>query len=455
MLDLDFKQLAEDGMPAEELANAFLQAYFSDAELEFPLNPFMMLRDTGVAFLLRPFEKYEGMYIPADDPNDLPVVGINLNSLISRQRYTAAHELCHHLKDAERSCSCVAGAKSKIEKYAESFAAGLLMPMPALCEQVNRYQINGFIEFEDVLRIAEYFGVSFQACLNRLAYDLHVIDGDTSPRALGFRRRLFGPSARRKELGVNDVLLYEQLFDAAADFLSIEPTPRMRQSFKTEFIFHDSRMEGVDIDPGTAAEIVVDLRLYGSESRYCNESNNDIIEVAGLTLAYDYVFDRAKAEDLSIYDAKRINEKLYATALYPEYGGRYRESNTLVVGAKFETVDYKQIPEKFMYLASEIDTLLSCEKDMSQSEYIEAVLKIHHRLTVVHAFRDGNGRTSRAFANLLFVRRGLPPVLFGVDEKDDYKASLAKADQTGDYAFLYEVYYKRMLASYSTLSSCL
>ena len=71
-----------------------------------------MLTDQGITFLIRPFKKYEGIYIPATDENDIPIVGINLNRPISRQRFSAAHELCHHLKDINDQFACSANPKS-------------------------------------------------------------------------------------------------------------------------------------------------------------------------------------------------------------------------------------------------------------------------------------------------------------------------------------------------------
>ena len=50
-------------------------------------------------------------------------MGINLLRPIVRQRFTAAHELCHHLKDVHSGFMCATNAKSEIEKYAENFAS--------------------------------------------------------------------------------------------------------------------------------------------------------------------------------------------------------------------------------------------------------------------------------------------------------------------------------------------
>ena len=98
-----------------------------------------------------------------------------------------------------------------------------------------------------------------------------------------------------------------------------------------------------------AAAIVMDLRFHKQDSPYCREENQNIVEVAGLTFAYDYAFREAESE-ISIYDAKHLNEQLFSTAPCSEYGGRYRESNTLVLGAKFETIDYRKIPEEMYFL---------------------------------------------------------------------------------------------------------
>ncbi len=179
MLKYDYEQLANGGANPERLANLFLEEYYDGSQIEFPVNPFEMIRKLGIAFSFKPYEKYDGIYVPAEDEDDIPVIGINLKRPITRQRYTAAHELCHHLKDSKKSFVCLPNSQSYIEKYAEKFAGELLMPLKYLKEKSNEYENNGYVDFEDVVKIADYFGVSFQACVYRLAYRLHMIKGDT------------------------------------------------------------------------------------------------------------------------------------------------------------------------------------------------------------------------------------------------------------------------------------
>ena len=50
----------------EALASAYLSKYFNNQEIEYPINPFQMLKDEGILFSLLDFKKLEGVYIPAD-----------------------------------------------------------------------------------------------------------------------------------------------------------------------------------------------------------------------------------------------------------------------------------------------------------------------------------------------------------------------------------------------------
>ena len=447
-----FTKYAEQGVSADELASLFLKEYFAEKELVFPINPFQMLSDLQVPFIMRPFRKYEGIYIPSEGADDFSVVGINLKRPITRQRFTAAHELCHHLKDSNNSYMCT--LNGQIEKYAERFAAELLMPLKEFRTEVDRYLVDGYIGFDDVLKVAEHFGVSFDACLNRIAYQLHMIEGDISPESLKKRKKNFKPDNRRKEMGLSYILLYEQLFDAIGDRFDIAPTAFACQKFKNEYVFYDSRMEGVDIEQELASEIVMDIRHNKQESEYCIIDNQNIIEVAGLTIAYDYAFENSTAE-INIYDAKHINEELFSTAPCPEYGGTYRQNNALVIGAKFETVDYHDIQQQMYLLDKDVQALLESADSLSNSEYVEWIVKIHHRMTVIHPFRDGNGRTSRAFSNMLLLRRHMPPIFFRDKEKSEYKNALSTADTTENFEKLYEVFYKGLLASNAVLSDCI
>ena len=65
---------------------------------------------------------------------------------------------------------------------------------------------------------------------------------------------------------------------------------------------------------------------------------------------------------------------------------------------------------------------------LSNSEVIFEAAKIHHRLTVIHPFADGNGRCSRAVLNWIYRLKGLPPIYIKFPEKEEYYAGLKNVD---------------------------
>ena len=234
----NYVELAQAGMDAERLAETFLNERLGGVEPVYPVNPFQLLKDCGVVFSFRPFDKYEGVYLPAEGDGDIPVVGINLARPITRQRFTAAHELCRHLKDADSNIVCPIGSRSAIERYAEKFASSLLMPKTAMARQIELRGKGGRISPDDVLQIAAHFGVSFSACLNRVAFDFHALKGNPSADEVRRLKMSFKPDNRRKALGMTDAALYRQLLNSAADFIKVEMDQRKRQSFEANYIYH-------------------------------------------------------------------------------------------------------------------------------------------------------------------------------------------------------------------------
>ena len=450
---MGFETVAKGFSSPEEMATAYLRLKFGNEKIQFPINPFELLLDEGILFKLSAFKKLEGVYIPADSEDDIPIVGININRPITRQRYTAAHELCHHFRDADKQISCPFGGRNATERFAEDFAAALLMPMSELRAQVNkRKNTRGNISFDSVLEIADYFGVSFLSCLFRIAYRIHAIDGDTEAEALKKRAAKYKPDAVRKKRHLTYTNLYAGLVDCCKEQLAFSPTDYARFVYQNNYIYNDSRMEGLDVTIEQASEIVTDLRLNTQNSEYCKEENEAYLSVAGHYAMYQSIFEEPVKESVSVYDMLLLNRKLFSYYPHPEFGGSTRQNNTLVLGAKFETVDYHDIFPELQKIEDDVRRYFANRGEMPVSEYVKHVAKTHHRITVVHPFPEGNGRTSRAFMNVQLVRAKLPPIYIKVEEKSDYIAALSRADKYDDYDELYEIIFKLILKSLADLT---
>lgn len=439
----------------ERMAADFLAAFFGNQKIEYPINPFAFLKAEGILFKLADFNKLEGVYIPATETDDTPVVGINANRPITRQRFTAAHELCHHFRDADKQVSCpINGKKNSIELFAEGFAAAVLMPLSEMRIQVNkRKDTRGNVSFDDVLEIADYFGVSFEACLFRIAYRIHAISGNTESAELKKRVAKYKPDSVRKTKHMTYEKLYADLIDNYSEQLAFLPDDHARFLFQNEYIYNDSRMEGLDVTIEQASEIVTDLRLNMQNSIYCKEENEAYLSIAGHYEMYQDIFAIPVKNTVSVFDTFSLNKKLFSHYPFPEYGGTVRQNNTLVIGAKFETVDYHEIYNELAILDKDVREYHEHRSDISLSDYIKHVVRTHHRLTVIHTFSDGNGRTSRAFMNTQLVRAGLPPVYILVEDKPEYIKALARADKDGIFDDLYEMIFRILIRSHIILSS--
>jgi Fic family protein len=66
----------------------------------------------------------------------------------------------------------------------------------------------------------------------------------------------------------------------------------------------------------------------------------------------------------------------------------------------------------------------------------------HFRLTAMHPFSDGNGRTARLLMNLMLIRGGYPPVAVGLKDRKPYLDSLERGSLGDDLqpfrTFMYE-----------------
>lgn len=440
----DFYSTAKSIGKAEELAALYLQHYYKDREISYPVNPFQMLVDEGIKFAIRDFGKLEGVYIPAFDQDDIPMVGINLNRPIRRQRFTAAHELCHFFRDSAEQI-CPIGSRSASELFADRFASEILMPISELRIQVNNRKENGYVDFEDILEIANYFGVSFESCVFKVAYHIHAVQGNTEVTELRKRIRKYKPDVQRRESGYNNVSLYEGLINSYEHALRFTPNDFALNVFQNDYIYNDSRMEGVEIDIETAAEIVTDIRLSMQSSKYCTEENEAFLSIAGHAAMYSYIFELPMQESCSVFDTVSLHSRLYSCFPYPEFGGQFRNSNTLVLGTKFETIDHKAIVPEMLKLDETVKSVFTKRKQTNISSYINEAVRLHHKLTVIHPFCDGNGRTLRAFYNVMTVRNKLTPVYIKIEDKEEYLSALASADMFADYAPLFEFFYKAIL----------
>ncbi|WP_411348585.1 Fic family protein [Paenibacillus sp. WLX2291] len=435
---------------ARELADRVLEVYFNEKKPEFPINIFKMLSDFKVYYQFRPFKDIEGVYSP-DSENVVATVAINSKRPYERQRFTAAHELCHHLKDHSVSISPTR-TDDPIEKFADNFAGHLLAPEKYLLGFAQTYENNeGYLENDDVLRLSIVFGVSFMSLYWRL---LNLKKIKEKPTKKFFEKYKAFTRIEQLNLAKQDPTFLANIVDSYSYIPQKDVSPHWLK-LKNHLIYNDGRIEGLDLELEEVAEICTDLRIEQRKSKYFKDygENKSIIETVGHYFICNHIFRTQQLPDR--YELKELHKFLFKLSPNPELAGEFRTNDNEISGALIRTVPYQKILEELYYLDQEILELLEEISAISYSIVLEKAVKIHHRLTQIHPFNDGNGRISRALMNWLLKLRNLPPVYVEVSKKEDYFRYLERADEgdiKGLVHFFMEILLKNMIISNSELS---
>jgi len=146
-----------------------------------------------------------------------------------------------------------------------------------------------------------------------------------------------------------------------------------------------------------------------------------------------------------------IHKEIFKEA-WPEIAGKYRDENLEITDSKHLPPHHSQVTEKINAAETELAEFLK-KLDASKVEgtlfnpeptneiiesigrIVEVAAWIHHVITFIHPFREGNGRTARLAANLILERYGLIGISIKIEKenKNRYHQALAQIDIRGDY----------------------
>jgi Fic family protein len=85
----------------------------------------------------------------------------------------------------------------------------------------------------------------------------------------------------------------------------------------------------------------------------------------------------------------------------------------------------------------------------------EGAFEAHFRLTAVHPFSDGNGRTARLLMNLMLIRGGYPPIAVRPEDRKAYLDALERASLADDLQPLQGLMHARLDATLGEYLSAL
>jgi hypothetical protein len=145
-----------------------------DIELDRPVDVFAAVKQLGLILAFAPLGKVSGLYLPGASPGIL----LHEGHPRTRQRYTAGHELGHHVfRHAAEVDVDLEGAlrRSDIdrwpdhEKEAEAFGAWFLMPRSLMRRGLRELGLDRPRDAYDVYALSLWLGTSYTATARQLA----------------------------------------------------------------------------------------------------------------------------------------------------------------------------------------------------------------------------------------------------------------------------------------------
>jgi len=188
----------------------------------------------------------------------------------------------------------------------------------------------------------------------------------------------------------------------------------------------------------------------------------------GVIRASRFVRNYARTQKkIDIATIKLIHKEIWKEA-WAEIAGEYRTENLKISGSKLLLPHYSKVAKLMDGADRELEKRIDVIDDNCRGkiigfstindELIECIDKvvslaawIHHTITYIHPFREGNGRTARLAANLILERYGLIGISVKIEKenKNTYRNALAQIDRMKDYEPLKNLIYEGLADRYN------
>lgn len=243
--------------------------------------------------------------------------------------------------------------------------------------------------------------------------------------------REYGVSAKRKEL-IKNTIDGELLSNivSSISFVMTDLNSYTGQKFLQNYIYNDNKLEGVVIDRQRLNFILADLNYNGANSRFFESDSEEVIMTLGNLELQQYVINTN--DNISIRNCGKLHSLLFKYVPYPDDNGKYRDETALLKKGKIQPIPFYEIQDKIAELDDELQYFLKHIDEYDIGEYIEQVAYFTYKFIVIHPFRDGNGRVSRAIMNWLLVKKKISPIYINQNCRTEYLDALAKMDLEND-----------------------
>lgn len=192
------------------------------------------------------------------------------------------------------------------------------------------------------------------------------------------------------------------------------------QAEETEYIFESNAIEGNTLTLAET-ELVLSkgITVSGKPLKDHLEATNHQKALARLK---EMVAERTPMNERALLDL----HDLVLRGINDSYAGRYRDVPVRISGSR-------HVPPNPMKVHALMDELFAWFAEQAETiPVVHAAADLHLRLSQIHPFVDGNGRTCRLAMNLHLLKHGYPLTIIRSENnrRVDYYNALAESDRT-------------------------
>jgi Fic family protein len=202
--------------------------------------------------------------------------------------------------------------------------------------------------------------------------------------------------------------------------LSADAVASLSAAWDTNMIYESNSIEGNSLTlRETDLVLAKGITVSGKPLK-------DHLEVVNLEKAWQHVKQLVvTAAPISEADLLTIH-RIVLTSVEDHHASTYRTSSVRISGSSLIPPNALKVQELMEQLFADIAKI---------SDPVQQAAALHHGITRIHPFADGNGRSARLAMNFILLAAHYPPVSISPDIRLAYYQALEAADQDNLPAF--------------------
>lgn len=222
--------------------------------------------------------------------------------------------------------------------------------------------------------------------------------------------------------------------------LSRDALAQLQRYYDVELTFTSNAIEGNTLTHRETAEVIEHGITVGGKPL------RDHLEALDHYAAVQWMRElAAESSPLEEGTITELHRRIVARS-QPEIGGIYSPYARRVVGSAVVFPNPAKVPTLMADLGAWLQNAPATP---------EAAFDAHFRLTAIHPFSDGNGRTARLLMNLMLIRGGYPPVAVRPEDRKEYLSALEKGSLSEDIGEFTDLMQRRLLSTLGEYVSAL